>query len=35
LTAIHLEEAVGDIVDIVFRETHRNDAVAEAALSHP
>ena len=35
LRMIHLEEAVGDSLDIEFRDTHRNDAAAEAALDQP
>ena len=33
LRTIHLEEAVGDSLDIQFSETHRNDAAAEAVLN--
>jgi outer membrane lipoprotein-sorting protein len=35
LRAIHLEEAVGDWLEIDFRDVHRNDATAEAALGKP
>lgn len=35
LRAIHLEEAVGDSVDVVFSDMHRNDAAAEAVLRKP
>jgi outer membrane lipoprotein-sorting protein len=35
LRSIHMEETVGDSVDIVFSDTHRNDAVAEEALGQP
>lgn len=33
LRTMHLEEAVGDSLDIEFRDTHRNDAAAESALN--
>ena len=32
LRTMHLEEAVGDSLDIEFHDTHRNDAAAEAVL---
>ena len=33
LRTMHLEEAVGDSLDIQFEDTHRNDATAEAVLN--
>jgi outer membrane lipoprotein-sorting protein len=32
LRAVRLQETVGDSVDIVFRDVHRNDGVADAAM---
>jgi hypothetical protein len=30
---VHLEEALGDSIDIAFSDIHRNDAVASAAFN--
>jgi outer membrane lipoprotein-sorting protein len=32
VTALHIEEALGDSLDIKFSDLHRNDSVAQAAL---
>jgi len=34
MKTIHIDEALGDSLDIVFTDVHRNDAVAEAAFSN-
>jgi outer membrane lipoprotein carrier protein LolA len=34
LQAIHLDEALGDSLDIVFSDVHRNDDTANAAFAH-
>lgn len=35
MQAIHIEESLGDSLDIVFSDVHRNDGVANAAMGVP